>query len=104
MKLYSVQKLKIFTAISTLAKYQLLKHYPKKRLYKTLLFNDHINEKFGKAMKGVGFLNKLHCFLPCSSLLVIYKSFIKPHLYYGDVIYDQHSNAEKLSPFNIMQQ
>ena len=28
----------------------------------------------------------------CSSLLTIYKSFIRPHLDYGDIIYDQPSN------------
>ena len=31
--------------------------------------------------------------LPCKSLLIIYKSFVKHHLDYGDVIYDQPSSA-----------
>ena len=31
--------------------------------------------------------------MPRRSLLIIYKSFIRPHLDYGDVIYDQLSNA-----------
>ena len=31
--------------------------------------------------------------LPRSSLLAIYKSFVRPHLDYGDVIYDQPSNS-----------
>ena len=31
--------------------------------------------------------------LPCSSLLTIYKSFVRPHLNYGDVIYDQPNNS-----------
>ena len=31
--------------------------------------------------------------LPGRSLLIIYKSFMRPHLGYGDVIYDQTSNA-----------
>ena len=44
-------------------------------------------------MKGVGLLHKLQCFLPSPSLLTIYKSFIRSHLNYGDVIYDQPSNA-----------
>ena len=30
--------------------------------------------------------------LPQSSLLTIYKSFVRPHLDYGDVIYDQTNN------------
>ena len=32
-------------------------------------------------------------FLPHPSLLTIYKSFIRPHLDYGDVTYDQPSNT-----------
>ena len=31
--------------------------------------------------------------LPSSSLLTIYKSFVRPHLNYGDVIYDQPNNS-----------
>ena len=58
-----------------------------------LTLNDHINEKIGKAMKGAGLLRKLQCFLPRSSLLKIYKSFIRLHLDYGDVIHDQPSNG-----------
>ena len=54
-----------------------------------LTFNDHINEKIGKAMKGVSLLRKLQCSLPRSSLLTIYESFIRPHLDYGEVIYDK---------------
>ena len=30
--------------------------------------------------------------LPRSSLLTIYKSFVRPHLDYGDIIYDQPKN------------
>ena len=51
-----------------------------------LTFNDHMNEKIGKAMKGVGLLRKLQCFLQSSVLVTICKSFIRPHLDYGDVI------------------
>ena len=36
---------------------------------------------------------KLHITLPRLSLLTIYKSFIRPHLDYGDVIYDQAYTA-----------
>ena len=39
-----------------------------------------------------GLLRKLHHILPRSFLLTIYKSFIRPHLDYGD-IYDQAYNA-----------
>ena len=34
-------------------------------------------------------MRKLNLLLPPSSLLTVYKCFIRPHLDYGDVIYDQ---------------
>ena len=43
-------------------------------------------------MKGIGLLRKLQSILPWTSLLTIYKSFKRPHLYYGDVVYDHPSN------------
>ena len=35
----------------------------------------------------------MNLLLPRSSLLTIYKSFVRPHLDYGDVIYDQPNNS-----------
>lgn len=58
-----------------------------------LSFNEHLKDKLNKANKGIGVLRKLYHYLPHSALLTIYKSFIRPHLDYGDVIYDQPSNA-----------
>ena len=46
-----------------------------------------------KVDKTIGLLRKLQNTLPTSSLLIIYKSFIRPHLDYGDIIYDQLYNA-----------
>ena len=43
-------------------------------------------------VKGISAIKKLNVTLPCSSLLTIYKSFIRPQLDYGDVIYDQNNN------------
>ena len=43
-------------------------------------------------MKGNGLLQKLQSILPRTSLLAIYKSFIRPYLDYGDVVYDHPSN------------
>ena len=57
-----------------------------------LAFQYHVNEKMKKAMKGIRLLRKLQSILPRTSLLTIYKSFIRPHLDYGDVVYDQPSN------------
>lgn len=44
-------------------------------------------------MKCVSLLRKLQYFSPFSNLPTIYKSFIRLHLGYGDVIYDQLSNG-----------
>ena len=43
-------------------------------------------------MKGVGLIHKLHPVLPQTSVLAIYEFFIRPHLDYTDVIYDQPLN------------
>ena len=42
-----------------------------------------------KISKTIGLLTKLEKNLPRSTLITIYKSFIRPHLDYGDIIYDQ---------------
>ena len=45
-----------------------------------------------KVNKTIGLLRKLQNILPREPLLTIYKSLVRPHLDYGDVIYDQHYN------------
>ena len=55
-------------------------------------FKLHIKEKISKAMKGICIIKKLSNVLPRKSLIIIYKSFVKPHLDYGDLIYDQPKN------------
>ena len=73
----------------------------KKTAHPTLLFNnfnqlkfdDHIKMVFRKISKTIGLLCKLHNFLPRAALITIYKAFIRPHLDYGDMIYDQAYNV-----------
>ena len=57
-----------------------------------LTFDHHINEKITKATKGISLIKRLHRYLPRKSLLCIYKSYVRPHLDYADVIYDQPHN------------
>ena len=45
-----------------------------------------------KAMKGIGVIQKLSKTLPRHSLITIYKSFVRPYLDYGDIIYDLPNN------------
>ena len=49
-----------------------------------LNFSLHINKKISKAHKSIGVIRKLHYFVLRNSLLTIYKSFIRPHLDYGE--------------------
>ena len=46
-----------------------------------------------KVNKTIGLLRKLQNILPRSALLTIYKSFIRPHIDYGDIIYGQAYNT-----------
>ena len=46
----------------------------------------------GKISKTVGLLHKLQNFLPKAALITIYKAFIRPHLDYGDILFDQAYN------------
>ena len=62
-------------------------------LEEKLNFSEHINEKLKKITKSINLLRKLNLALPRCSLLIIYKSFIKPHLDYGDIVYDQPNNS-----------
>ena len=54
---------------------------------------EHLKSIFSKINKTIDLLRKLHHILPRSPWLTIYKYFIRPHLDYGDVIYDQAYNA-----------
>ena len=47
---------------------------------------------FRKISKTIGLLRKLHNFLPRAAFITIYKAFIRPHLDYGDILYDQAYN------------
>ena len=58
-----------------------------------LNFKEHLKEKMSKAYKGIAVLRKLQNIIPRNSLLTIYKSFIRPHLDYGDIIYHQPNNG-----------
>ena len=58
-----------------------------------LNFNNHVKEKITKANKGIGVICELAHVLPRESLITIYKSFVRPHIDYGDIIYDQPNNS-----------
>ena len=58
-----------------------------------LNFAEHINEEIKKANEGISVIRKLHLFLPCISLLTIYKSIFQIYLDYRNVLYNQPDNS-----------
>ena len=58
-----------------------------------LTFNDHITSKLTTVNNLISTLKKLYHYIPRNSLVAFYKSFIRPHLDYADVIFDKSNNA-----------
>ena len=57
-----------------------------------LSFDEHLKSVLKKISKTVLLLRKFQGILPRTSLITIYKLFARPHLDYGDIIYDQTFN------------
>ena len=57
-----------------------------------LAFEEHLNNILAKVNKAIGLLRKLRNILPRTTLIIIYKAFIRPHLDYRHVLYDQAFN------------
>ena len=58
-----------------------------------LNFSEHLKTIFQKTNKTIGLFRKLQPLLPRGPLITIYKLFIRSHLDYGDMIYDQTLNV-----------
>ena len=52
-------------------------------------FKEHIQNAFSKVSKTIGLLGKLQKILPRPLSITTLKSFIRSHLDYGDIIYNQ---------------
>ena len=52
----------------------------------------HVDYKIKKCNKLIGLIRRLSVNVPRNALLTIYKSFIRPHLEYGDILYDKPEN------------
>ena len=67
-----------------------------------LSYENHLQSVFSRVNKTISLLRKFQPAFPRKSLVTIYKSFIRPNLDYGDVIYDRdynesfHQNLESL--------
>ena len=72
-----------------------------------LSFRKHLNEKMMKAKKNVGILKYLSKFLPLKTLDQMYKTLVRPHLDYYDLIYHipphQNQAPSGISPNSLME-
>ena len=57
-----------------------------------LAFEEHLNNVLAKVKKSISLLRKLRILLPRTTLITIYKAFIRSHLDYGDILYDRALN------------
>ena len=64
-------------------------------------FSEHLKTIFQKTNKTIGLLRKLQTLLPRAPLITIYKLFIRPHLDYGHMIYDQYVVSTKNGNYSV---
>ena len=64
-----------------------------------LSFDKHLDAKLAKARQGLGIMKQLKKWVSCIVLESIYKLYVRPHLDYGDMIYDV-AIPNKYSIFN----
>ena len=57
-------------------------------LQSKLSFEKHLNDKIIKAKKIIGIIKHLNVFLPFKTLNVMYKTLVRSHFDYCDVVYD----------------
>ena len=65
-----------------------------------LNYTKHIDGKIAKANQGIGVIRRLYHYLLRKALLQIFKSFIRPHLDYCDVIYHKPTYDDFYSAYS----
>ena len=68
-----------------------------------LNFNEHLESKINKCYKIIGFLKRLANKLPRDVLLRTYKSFVRSHLDYRDIVYDKPNSESFTSKLERVQ-
>lgn len=48
-------------------------------------FQENLNNELSKIFKTIGLLRVFQAFLPRQSLVTVYKTFIRPHIDYGNI-------------------
>ena len=66
-------------------------------------FNAHVDQKIKKCNRMIGLIRRISINLPRNALLTIYKSFVRPHLDYGDILYDKPNNENFQSKLEKVQ-
>ena len=59
----------------------------------SLSFDEHLISIQSKTNKTIGLLRKFQNTIPRQTLITIYKTFVRPRLDYGNILYDQAYNA-----------
>ena len=67
-------------------------------LDKKLSFKNHIIEKINKTKKTIGMIKHLSKYLPLRTLILMYKSLVRPHFDYCDIVF--HIPPEENGMFN----
>ena len=81
----------LFFNKNVVPKITLQKHF-RMFLDSKLNFSEHLKTIFQKINRTIGLLRKLQTLFPRALLITIYKLFIRPHLDYADMIYNQTFN------------
>ena len=68
-----------------------------------LNFKEHVQSKTNKCYKIIGLIKKFSVHLPREALLRIYKSFVRPNLDYGDIVFDKPNNESFKSRIESIQ-
>ena len=63
----------------------------------------HIKERNSKTKKGVGVIKKLNNTLRRKAPLTLYKYFVRSHLDYGDITYEQLNNESFCNKLETVQ-
>ena len=66
-------------------------------------FKFHVDQKIQKCNKLIGLIKRLSVSVPRKALLTIYKSFIRPHLHYGDILHDKPENENFQNKLEVVQ-
>ena len=65
-----------------------------------LNFSNHMNEKLGKARSSIGVMKQVKKWVDTKSLENIYKLYVRPHLEYGDLVFEI-SDLNKTETFSL---